>query len=113
MPKYNYCLDSVVKESRAPMKLEDVTNILKCLCHALQYMHKNDYVHADVKAANIMMNQKHNYSEVFLIDFGLARKVGKVVDKEDKKKGILRVVYLCLLYVIVFSSRWYRYLYIN
>ena len=34
-----------------------------------------------------MMNSKKSFNEVYLIDFGLARKVGTVVEKEEKKKA--------------------------
>uniref|UniRef100_A0AC35GA05 Protein kinase domain-containing protein n=1 Tax=Panagrolaimus sp. PS1159 TaxID=55785 RepID=A0AC35GA05_9BILA len=87
MPKYSYCLDHILKESRSPLKLDNVVEVLICVCNALKYIHENDYVHADIKAANIMMNKKNGFNETYLIDFGLARKVGTVVEKEDKKKA--------------------------
>jgi vaccinia related kinase len=87
MPKYSYCLDQIVKESRSPLKLENVVEIVQCIANALQYMHRNDYVHADIKAANIMMNKKNSFNEVYLIDFGLARRLGNVVEKEVKKNA--------------------------
>uniref|UniRef100_A0A914PBB4 non-specific serine/threonine protein kinase n=1 Tax=Panagrolaimus davidi TaxID=227884 RepID=A0A914PBB4_9BILA len=87
MPKYTHCLDHILKESRSALKLDNVIEVLVCVCNALKYIHENDYVHADIKAANIMMNKKNGFNEAYLIDFGLARKVGTVVEKEDKKKA--------------------------
>lgn len=41
MPKYAYCLDHVIKESRSPLKIDQVVDILKCVMNALKYMHHN------------------------------------------------------------------------
>lgn len=45
-----------------------------------------------------MMNKKNGFNEVYLIDFGLARKVGTVVEKEDKKKGELFFTFTDFVY---------------
>ena len=40
---------------------------------ALQYIHEKEYVHADVKAANLLLGRsKTNKNQVFLVDYGLA-----------------------------------------
>ncbi|XP_064601190.1 serine/threonine-protein kinase VRK1-like [Liolophura sinensis] len=63
------------------------------LLDALEYMHTNDYVHADIKAANILLGCKRgcvNPNEVYLVDFGLAYRYhvdGKHKDyKEDPRR---------------------------
>ena len=40
------------------------------MLEALEFLHDHEYVHADVKSANILLDGKR----VFLADFGLARK---------------------------------------
>lgn len=55
----------------------------------LEYLHGNEYVHADVKAANLLTSVS-DASEVYLVDYGLAFRYlvdGKHKDyKEDPKR---------------------------
>ncbi|XP_013069456.2 serine/threonine-protein kinase VRK1-like isoform X1 [Biomphalaria glabrata] len=39
---------------------------------ALQFCHENEYVHADIKASNILLKNIKDTQQVFLVDFGLA-----------------------------------------
>ncbi|KAL3068478.1 hypothetical protein niasHT_030769 [Heterodera trifolii] len=49
---------------------------------------KTNYVHGDVKAANLMMESKSDFARVVLIDFGLARRLpDALVEKENKKQA--------------------------
>ncbi|KAK2160240.1 hypothetical protein LSH36_137g01037 [Paralvinella palmiformis] len=43
------------------------------LLHALEYIHDKEYVHADIKASNILTGfSKQKLGEVYLVDYGLA-----------------------------------------
>ncbi|KAH3854374.1 hypothetical protein DPMN_096915 [Dreissena polymorpha] len=64
------------------------------LIDALEYLHDNHYVHADVKAANCLLGYKNGKVEadvVFLVDYGLAFKYAPDGDhkpyKEEPKKA--------------------------
>ncbi|KAF9951327.1 Meiosis-specific serine/threonine-protein kinase mek1 [Mortierella alpina] len=48
----------------------DTRYIFAQVCRAVEYLHKNNIVHRDIKSENIMITPNHN---VKLIDFGLAR----------------------------------------
>lgn len=44
-------------------------------------------MHADIKAANILIEKKANLKTAVLVDFGLARLASSNVDKPEKKRG--------------------------
>lgn len=52
---------------------------LKCVLFfpqldVLEYIHSKEYVHADIKASNLLIGHKTGTeNQVFLVDFGLAR----------------------------------------
>eukprot|EP00937_MAST-01D_sp_MAST-1D-sp2_P004470 g4470.t1 len=48
--------------------------IMKKVCHAIAYCHKQHVVHRDIKFENIMFESNSPDSEVKLIDFGLSKK---------------------------------------
>lgn len=57
----------------------------------LEYLHDSDYVHADIKASNLMLGyKKGETSKVYLLDYGLAYKYKPggthVAYKEDPKR---------------------------
>ncbi len=55
---------------REPPTLEDVTTIISAVAEALDYAHKADVLHRDVKPSNIILD---NTNTPYLTDFGLAR----------------------------------------
>ncbi|KRW99334.1 Protein kinase-like domain [Pseudocohnilembus persalinus] len=54
--------------------------IIKSLCKAVYEMHKRGISHRDLKPDNIMVNP-NDYSQIKIIDFGIAR---KFIQREDK-----------------------------
>ncbi|KAL5272125.1 hypothetical protein ACHWQZ_G000367 [Mnemiopsis leidyi] len=78
--KYRYLVmplfegDLLKKHQESNNKFSVSTTLLLCIrmLEALEYMHEAGYVHADIKSANILL--KNNGKEVYLADFGLARK---------------------------------------
>uniref|UniRef100_A0A183C9X2 non-specific serine/threonine protein kinase n=1 Tax=Globodera pallida TaxID=36090 RepID=A0A183C9X2_GLOPA len=89
IPKYALSLESV-RAARTPPKLSwaETSALAKSVLYSLAYLHDQNYVHGDVKAANLMMNNKTDFSSVYLIDFGLARRLpDALVEKENKKQA--------------------------
>jgi serine/threonine protein kinase len=52
------------------LTLPQIKNIIFQISQGLNYMHKSNYVHRDIKSANILLNKK---GEIKIADFGLAR----------------------------------------
>lgn len=62
-------LKEIIKE-RAPMPYNDVINISRQICCALEHAHDNNIIHRDIKPQNIMVTQD---GIVKVADFGIAR----------------------------------------
>lgn len=43
------------------------------LCSAVKYLHQDEYVHRDIKLANVLLRRERDISDLFLTDFSLAR----------------------------------------
>ena len=63
--------------------LKRVVGVLIRVCEALAYAHDKDVVHRDVKPGNVMVGK---FGEVFLMDWGLA----KVMGREEEVSGATR-----------------------
>ena len=66
-------LRKMILDHNGPLRADQVVTIINPVCGALDYAHKNDVFHCDVKPANILM---HIDGRIFLSDFGVARRVG-------------------------------------
>lgn len=55
----------------------------------MEYIHSKDYVHADIKGANILLGAtKETANQVYLVDFGLATRFSTATEfKPDPKKA--------------------------
>ena len=64
---------------------EDVRLVIKPLLDAIEYVHKEGYIHRDIKIENVMVREPKTDDDddwsVYLIDFGLS------IRKEDAKAG--------------------------
>lgn len=61
--------------------------LMKCCflkTDVLEYIHSKAYVHADLKAANILLNA--TMDQAYLVDFGLACRFNTQEFKPDPKK---------------------------
>ncbi|TKR79963.1 hypothetical protein L596_014105 [Steinernema carpocapsae] len=83
MPKYACSMEHL----RAEKLPEDVLKVTKSMLISLDYLHKNDFVHADVKADNILMEEPARFDRTILVDFGLSRRIPDPKEKPDPKKA--------------------------
>ncbi|XQY90280.1 serine/threonine protein kinase [Metabacillus sp. HB246100] len=71
-------------------EIESFKELLKILFH-IKYLHDKEYVHRDLRIPNIIKRENH----VFIIDFGLARKISEYdedLDKASEEKKLFREV---------------------
>ena len=57
-------------DANGPMPSNQIMEIIRPLCQALQYAHNEGFVHSDVKPGNILIDKT---GRVMLTDFGIAR----------------------------------------
>ncbi|CAJ0586571.1 unnamed protein product, partial [Mesorhabditis spiculigera] len=86
MPKYATSLEAA-REKASTFDGEACLKICRPILQALEYMHSKKYVHADIKAANILLENPRDVSTAVLVDFGLARMSATNVEKPDKKRA--------------------------
>jgi len=60
---------AVILKEKVRLPLNECQNIIRDICDAVHYAHKNNIIHRDIKPANIMINSKN---VVKIMDFGLA-----------------------------------------
>ena len=53
---------------------EEAAQIVKGILLGLKHLHRNDYVHRDMKPSNVVLSDLENLEMVKLVDFGLAVK---------------------------------------
>lgn len=62
------CLQSVIEEKNTPLSEKTVLQLACRIVDVLQYIHSNEYVHADITAENIFV-QPENKSQVYLAGY--------------------------------------------
>ncbi|KAM4590803.1 serine/threonine-protein kinase VRK1-like isoform 2-T3 [Odontesthes bonariensis] len=83
-------LQRVCERNKGRLKKTTVLQLGQRLVDVLEYIHENEYVHADIKAANLMQGYR-DPEQVYLVDYGLSYRycpdgVHKEY-KENPKKG--------------------------
>lgn len=80
----------------AGMPVEEVVRIVTAVASALDYAHKQDLLHRDVKPANIMMTHlDEGEQRVLLTDFGIARNVNEISGLTKTNFTVGTVAYAC------------------
>jgi len=91
---YDYMVDNnesqyIIAMERAECSLEDIITergflpeeeaipLLREILYALQVMHKNNFIHRDLKLSNILLRSKNDLTTATIIDFG------ETVDRTD------------------------------
>ncbi|HEY9783818.1 MAG TPA: serine/threonine-protein kinase [Candidatus Obscuribacterales bacterium] len=63
----------VLLSKRGPLRGEEFLDIFRQVCKALQYIHKKNIIHRDIKTSNIMIQVIDDERYVKLLDFGIAK----------------------------------------
>ncbi|KAG7333997.1 hypothetical protein KOW79_002404 [Hemibagrus wyckioides] len=83
-------LQKLFVENAEQMKKQTVLQLGYLMVDVLEYIHDNEYVHADIKAANLLLGHR-DPDNVYLADYGLSYRYcpnGEHKDyKENPKKG--------------------------
>lgn len=94
MPRFGSDLQKIFEGCGKHFAKETVLALGLRMIDALEYLHENGYVHADIKASNILLgfsNQQQLQDQVFLVDYGLALKYSPDGShkqyKEDPRKA--------------------------
>ncbi|XP_016998438.2 nucleosomal histone kinase 1 [Drosophila takahashii] len=87
MPRYGSDISKFLKENGNRLPEATVWRLAIQMLDVYQYMHSTGYVHADLKAANILLGLgKGGGSQAYLVDFGLASHFITGDFKPDPKK---------------------------
>lgn len=62
-----------ILEDQGPLKEEDAAVVMNNLLGCVNYFHKRNLIHRDLKPENILLDTKRDFSDIKVIDFGLAR----------------------------------------
>jgi len=108
-----YCdasLFSIIKKRVSRFSTEQMEHVLKCVNSALRYLHEEDYVHRDIKSANILIKWENYQSGNFsakLADFGsMQKKKMKVEDLGHGHTGLLNYLGVENLLIIRICTPW-------
>lgn len=71
-------------DSVGPLPEEAVATVMKSLCKGLDYVHKENKLHRDIKAANILLTDR---GDVKLADFGVAGQMTSTVRERNTFVG--------------------------
>uniref|UniRef100_A0A8C0INU1 non-specific serine/threonine protein kinase n=1 Tax=Chelonoidis abingdonii TaxID=106734 RepID=A0A8C0INU1_CHEAB len=90
MERLGIDLQRILDNDGHRFKKETVLQLGARMLDALEYMHENEYVHGDIKAANLLLGYT-NPHEVYLADYGLSYRYcpngNHKQYKENPKKG--------------------------
>ena len=67
-------LEDLMTKNRKPFSLKSVLMLADQMISRIELLHRNNFLHRDIKPDNFMMGRGQKASEVFIIDFGLAKR---------------------------------------
>lgn len=76
-------LSEIKKQRDNRISLEDIFSMFLEMANALKIMHDEGIIHGDIKPENIVIGEKDNRKYFFLIDFGIATRVGATIGADS------------------------------
>ncbi|XP_050732936.1 serine/threonine-protein kinase VRK1-like isoform X2 [Eriocheir sinensis] len=74
MERFGEDLQKILEQHSKRLSFKTVYQVGIQILDVLEYIHSKEYVHADIKASNLLIGHKPGTeNQVFLVDFGLAR----------------------------------------
>lgn len=67
-------LGSLMEKCNGKFSLKTVLMIGDQMISRLEYLHERGYIHRDLKPDNMLIGRSHHTNQIFLIDYGLAKK---------------------------------------
>ncbi|KAK7580591.1 hypothetical protein V9T40_001220 [Parthenolecanium corni] len=101
LPKYGIDLQTVFLNSGKRFSVKTAFTLATYVIDVLEYIHSNGYVHADIKASNLVLD-KENRTPVYLLDYGLSCKFYDDIGNHKKLESDQRKAHNGTL---VFTSR--------
>ncbi|KAF3842437.1 hypothetical protein F7725_024388 [Dissostichus mawsoni] len=92
-------LQKILEHSGGQLKKATVLQLGRRLVDILEYIHENEYVHADIKAANLMLGCR-DPEQVYLADYGLSYRYS------SSRRGDLQILGFSLLHWLCGSLPW-------
>lgn len=81
---YGVTLDKIITKKMLPISEEFLLKVFNSLLEGISYIHERDFVHLDIKPANILVRPGN---DALLLDFGAIQKIG--VERMYKMDTIL------------------------
>jgi eukaryotic-like serine/threonine-protein kinase len=66
--------------SAGPLEMSGLLNTFIAVCNAVAYAHSRGVIHRDIKGQNVILG---GFGEVIVLDWGLAKRVGRTDEKSD------------------------------
>jgi len=81
-------LGNLLARAGGTFSMKSVLMIADQLISRIEYLHDQGYIHRDLKPDNLLIGKNHHQNQVYLIDYGLAKKYWKVDGRHiDFKEG--------------------------
>ncbi|OHT04776.1 CK1 family protein kinase [Tritrichomonas foetus] len=68
-----YSLESLRTSCKGKLSIKTVLMLAPQMISAIEFLHKKNMIHGDIKPENFMLGLGNNENKVFMIDFGLSR----------------------------------------
>ena len=81
-------LETLFKKQRYFFSMKTILMIAEQLLTRIEYLHKMNYIHQDIKPENILVGSGRSKSTIYLADFGLSKKYYPYNDKYKENLDI-------------------------